>query len=131
MRFSAESHSEREAAAGKPFAAADSASWRRQASRSHVVPPPDPNLLPMGSDVQNHCEASVCVISWKHATKLGGRDNSRFMRSNLSRQILRTKLHNFFETDKQNGQKNTLLKITYFFFAFSDTKSYLCSLIIN
>ena len=44
-----------------------------------AVPPPEPNLCPMGSDVQNHSFRSARSISWKHATKFGGSDNNFFI----------------------------------------------------
>ena len=41
-----------------------------------VVPPPEPSLLPMGSDVQNQSVWLTSSSLWKQWIKLGGKDNN-------------------------------------------------------
>ena len=43
---------------------------------THVVPPPDPNRWPIGSQVQKYSSRDKPVTSWKLSTTLGGNDNS-------------------------------------------------------
>ena len=68
MRFSRASHAE----SGSPPACSASL----QAWSSQAVPPPEPNLWPTGSEVQNHSALSAFSTSWKHSTRFGGSDNN-------------------------------------------------------